>query len=82
MRVELPHMADTLETNLNNAVAPYLAAADFKKKWKRDQGVGAGYYYALTYHTILSFFKEHPSLSEALELKIALVFSWNPTIVR
>ncbi len=76
------HMADTLENNLNNAVAPYLAAIAYKKKWERDQGVGAGYYYALTYARILSFFEEHPSLSEALELKIALVFSWNPTICK
>ena len=30
--------------------------------------------------TILSFFKEHQPLSEALGLKVALVFSWNPKI--
>jgi len=52
----------------------------FREKWKNDQKVGAGYFYALTYPSILSIFEQHKSLHEALGLKVALIFSWNPTI--
>ena len=69
-------------TNLRNAVAKYLSVSAFQDKWERDQEIGAGYFYELTYAPILSFFKEHQPLSEALELKVALIFSWNPTICR
>lgn len=69
-------------TNLQNAVTKYLSVAAFQDKWKKDQKEGAGYYYALTYPSILSFFKAHPPLSDALDLKVALIFSWNPTICR
>ncbi|GAI94727.1 unnamed protein product, partial [marine sediment metagenome] len=70
------------ENNIRNAVAKYLSVAAFQDKWKEDQKRETGYYYALTYPSILSFFKGHPSLSDDLNLKIALVFSWNPTICR
>jgi len=66
--------------NLRNAVERYLSVPVFEDKWEKDQEIGAGYFYALTYASILSFFKEHQPLSEALELKVALIFSWNPTI--
>ena len=66
--------------NLRNAVEKYLSVPVFKDKWEKDQEIGAGYFYALTYAPILSFFKEHQPLSEALEIKVALIFSWNPTI--
>jgi len=69
-------------TNLQNVVTKYLSVTAFQDKWKKDQKIGRGYYYALTYPSILSFFKGHPSLSDALNLKVALVFSWNPTICR
>lgn len=69
-------------TNLQNIVTKYLSITAFQGKWKEDQKTGAGYYYALTYPSILSFFKAHPPLSDALGLKVALVFSWNPTICR
>jgi len=67
-------------TNLQNAVAGYLSVPAFQEKWKRDQETGSGYFYALTYAPIVSFFREHQPLPEALETKIALIFSWNPTI--
>lgn len=70
------------ESNIRNAVIKYLPVAAFQDKWKEDQKRGTGYYYALTYPSILSFFKGHPSLSDDLNLKVALVFSWNPTICR
>jgi len=54
----------------------------FQDKWEKDQQIGGGYYYALTYPSILSFFKEHQPLSDALNLKVALIFSWNPTICK
>ena len=69
-------------TNLRNAVAKYLSVSAFQDKWERDQEIGAGYFYELTYAPILSFFKEHQPLSEALETKVALIFSWNPTICK
>ncbi len=67
-------------TSLQNVVTKYLSVTAFQDKWKEDQKIGGGYYYALTYPSILSFFKEHPPLSDALNLKVALVFSWNPKI--
>jgi len=67
-------------SNLRNAVTKYLSVAAFQDKWEEDQKIGRGYFYALTYPSILSFFKAHPPLSDALGLKVALVFSWNPTI--
>lgn len=69
-------------TNLQNVVAKYLSVPAFQAKWEKDQKIGAGYYYALTYPSILSFFKEHQHLSDALNLKVALIFSWNPTICK
>ncbi len=69
-------------SNLRNAVTKYLSVAAFQDKWEEDQKIGRGYFYALTYPSILSFFKAHPPLSDALGLKVALVFSWNPTICR
>lgn len=69
-----------LRTSLRNAVAKYLSVPAFQGKWERDQEIGAGYFYALTYAPIVSFFERHQPLSEALETKIALIFSWNPTI--
>jgi len=67
-------------TNLRSAVAKYLSVPAFQDKWEKDQQIGAGYFYALTYAPIASFFKKHQPLSEDLETKVALVFSWNPTI--
>lgn len=69
-------------TNLQNVVDKYLPVPAFQDKWKKDQQIGGGYYYALTYPPILSFFKEHQPLSDALNLKVALIFSWNPTICK
>lgn len=69
-------------TNLQNAVNPYMCVPAFQAKWEKDQQIGGGYYYALTYPSILSFFKEHQPLSDALNLKVALIFSWNPTICK
>jgi len=69
-----------VRVNLRNVVERYLSVPVFEDKWEKDQEIGAGYFYALTYASILSFFKEHQPLSEALELKVALIFSWNPTI--
>jgi len=69
-------------TNLQNVVANYLSVPAFQAKWEKDQKMGAGYYYALTYPSILFFFKEHQPLSDALNLKVALIFSWNPTICK
>jgi len=66
--------------NLQNVVNKYLSVPAFQDKWEEDKKTGRGYFYALTYHSILSFFKEHQPLSDALNLKVALVFSWNPTI--
>lgn len=66
--------------NLRAAAQKYLSVSDFHDKWERDQRNGSGYFYSLTYNPILSFFKEHQSLSSALALKIALIFSWNPKI--
>ena len=51
-----------------------------RKRWESDQKIGSGSYYAITYQQILSFFQQNPQLDDALELKIALVFSWNPKI--
>ena len=69
-------------TNLQNMVGKYLSVPAFQAKWKNDQKIGRGYYYALTYPAILSFFKEHQPLSDTLNLKVALIFSWNPTICK
>ncbi|MFC1987922.1 hypothetical protein ACFLVH_05215 [Chloroflexota bacterium] len=69
-------------SKLENMVRKYLSVESFKDKWERDQQIGAGYYYALTYPHILSFFKDRQRLSDSLELKIALIFSWNPTICK
>jgi len=66
--------------DLRNAVKEYLDVARFQEKWANDQRVGAGYFYALTYPSIYSFFKQHKPLHEELDLKVALIFSWNPTI--
>jgi hypothetical protein len=66
--------------DLRNAVKEYLDIAHFQEKWANDQRIGAGYFYALTYPSICSFFRRHRSLHEELELKVALIFSWNPTI--
>lgn len=66
--------------NLQNAVDKYLSVPAFQDKWEKDKEIGGGYFYALTYPSILSFFKEHKPLSEALALKVALIFSWNPKI--
>ena len=67
-------------TNLDNMVREYLSVESFNDKWDKDQRIGSGYFYELTYTPILSFFKEHQLLSDSLELKTALIFSWNPTI--
>ena len=67
-------------TNLQNVVDKYLSVPAFQDKWKKDQKIRKGYYYALTYPSILSFFKKHQPLSDALNLKVALIFSWNPKI--
>ena len=69
-----------LRINLRNEVERFLSVPVFKNKWERDQKIGAGYFYELTYAPILRFFNEHQPLSEALETKVALIFSWNPTI--
>lgn len=69
-----------LRDNLQDAVSSYLSVSAFQDKWKKDQEIGSGYFYALTYPSILSFFKEHKTLSEDLDLKVALIFSWNPKI--
>ena len=66
--------------DLQNVVDKYLSVLAFQDKWKKDQKIRKGYYYALTYPSILSFFKEHQHLSDALNLKVALIFSWNPKI--
>lgn len=68
--------------NLQNVVDKYLPVPAFQEKWEKDKKIGRGYFYALTYHSILSFFKEHQPLSDALNLKVALIFSWNPTICK
>ena len=65
---------------LQNDVLKYLYIPAFNHKWEADKKKGAGFYYALTYPHILRFFEEHQPLSEALELKVALIFSWNPKI--
>jgi hypothetical protein len=65
---------------LQSAVCKYLSVSAFKNKWEADQKKGSGAFYALTYTPVLSFFKEHQPLSDALDLKVALVFSWNPKI--
>ena len=69
-------------TSLQKVVDKYLSNPAFQDKWEKDQEIGAGYYYALTYPSILSFFKKHQPLSDALNLKVALIFSWNPTICK
>lgn len=69
-----------MKKKLRNAVDNYLSIPAFKQKWEKDQKRGAGFFYALTYYPIFSFFREHEPLSDALELKVALVFSWNPRI--
>lgn len=69
-------------TNLQNVVDKYLSVPAFQDKWEKDQKIGGGYYYAATYPSILSFFKEHQPLSDALNLKVALIFSWNATICK
>ena len=66
--------------DLRKAVQEYLDIAHFQGKWANDQKIGAGYFYALTYPSICSFFRQHRPLHEELELKVALIFSWNPTI--
>jgi len=68
--------------NLRNVVGEYLSVPAFQEKWEGNKGIGSGYFYALTYHSILSFFKEHQPLSDALNLKMALIFSWNPSICK
>jgi len=65
---------------LQNTVHKYLSIPAFKEKWEKDQKIGSGSFYALTYTPILSFFRENHPLSDALDLKMALVFSWNPKI--
>ncbi len=69
-------------TNLQKVVDKYLSVPTFQDKWRKDQKIGGGYYYAATYPSILSFFKEHQPLSDALNLKVALIFSWNATICK
>lgn len=66
--------------NLQNVVDKYLSVPAFQEKLDKDNKIGGGYFYTLTYPSILSFFKEHQPLPDALDLKVALVFSWNPTI--
>lgn len=68
------------KAKLQNVVEEYLSVPAFREKCKRDQSIGAGDFYALTYTPILSFFREHQPLSEALNLKVALIYSWNPKI--
>jgi len=67
---------------LQEAVTPYLTVPTFQQKWVEYQGTGSGYYYALTYPSILSFYRDHGPLCCALNLKVALVYSWNPTICK
>lgn len=69
-------------TDFQSVVARCLSVTAFQNKWKDYKKKGTGYYYAITYPPILSFFRAHPILSDALSLKVALVFSWNPTICR
>jgi len=69
-------MYDALRSN----VSQYLSVSAFEKKWEDDKKKGSGFFYALTYDHILRFFREHQPLSDALELKVALIFSWNPKI--
>jgi hypothetical protein len=71
---------DVILQNLQNAIDEYLSVPRFKEKWEGDKKRGAGAFYALTYDAILDFFRKHQPLSEALNLKVALVFSWNPKI--
>ena len=66
--------------NLQNVVDKYMCVRTFQAKWEKDQKKGTGYFYALTYPSILSFYKEHKPLSDALNLKVALIYSWNQTI--
>ena len=73
-------MQERIRKRLRVEVKKYLSVPAFKRKWQEDQQKGAGYYYALIYFPILSFFKEHQPLSDALDVKVALVFSWNPRI--
>jgi hypothetical protein len=72
-------MVDILQ-NLQNEVNRYCSVRSFEKRWKQWKEKGAGAFYALTYDAILDFFRKHQRLSDALNLKVALVFSWNPTI--
>ena len=65
---------------LQNKVCKYLSVPAFEHKWEDDKEKGAGFFYAQTYPHIPGFFEEHQPLSKALELKVALIFSWNPRI--
>lgn len=69
-----------MQETLRSDVSKYMSVPAFKRKWEGDQQKGAGYFYALTYRPILSFFRAHQPLSDALDVKVALVFSWNPKI--
>ena len=61
--------------NLRNAVERYLSVPVFEDKWEKDQEIGAGYFYALTYASILSFFKEHQPLCQAEIWEISVINS-------
>lgn len=73
-------MEATIYETLQNDVCKYLSIPAFNHKWEVDKKKGSGFFYAQTYPHILHFFEEHQPLPEALELKVALVFSWNPKI--
>jgi hypothetical protein len=39
--------------NLQNVVDKYLSVPAFQDKWEKGQEIGGGYFYALTYTSIL-----------------------------
>ena len=69
-----------LQSQLEDIYGKYSDPQILKQKWEKDQSVGSGYYYSITYEPITYFFNQHKDIADHLELKIALVFSWNPKI--
>lgn len=70
----------TLHTNLENIIVKYSDPKELQRKWDHDKSVGSGFYYSITYDPIKKFFNKYKYIDDHLELKIALVFSWNPKI--
>ncbi|GAI85665.1 unnamed protein product, partial [marine sediment metagenome] len=62
---------DLMINKLREEFQKYADPCALKKKWESDQKTGSGFYYAMTYQPILSFFQQNPQLNDALELKIA-----------